>query len=919
MKNNYTSVILLLALLFVFSCDHKNENSGNNSPNKKKRTLEEKAEDTQERYLYEYNLQKNPKTDIIPQDEKKLEFENSILAKEQSLLAKVNSNSYSSRGPSNLGGRTRSVKIDISDPTGNTMISGGVSSGVFRTTNGGNSWSKVSSNSDIHNATVIAQDPREGNQNIWYYGTGEFSGNSAGLGGNYLGNGIWKSTDGGLTWQQLPETNSGVFGTYDNSFDIIIDMQVHPITGELFASTADRIYRFTENGPVVELQMENNNTGWTDIVITSTGRVFAAIETINGLDRGIVWTSSTGSGSWNPIASSSSPSGWRSNGRVTLAVAPSNEDILYVLYRNNQSNNSNNRVTEADLWQYQLSSGNWTNFTSKLPDEPGSDSDGNDPFSIQGGYDLVIAVKPDNENFVVIGGTNIYKIEDITVDAMFKRIGGYAGPGGYALYSEGGVEHHPDIHAIEWDINDTNTLYSGTDGGVHKTTNLNTNFVRWINLNNNYLTYQYYHINMINDEGDDYVIGGAQDNGTTIGGFSASRNDKSSMTNYFGGDGAAVAVAKSTQGLGLDYVTYVSTQRGRMLRGNNTQVTTVITPIESNDTNGNPIFYPSQFVTYFYMDQDNPSTIYYAGNSNLVRTNDAENVTSDSWTLLGSLPFSERINTIEASKGIYNSTSSFILIGGRGGNIYKLDDPQNATDLGSLKKITPSGINTNALNINSGQYTSDIAIHPNNPDVAIITYSSYGSDIRNIYITNNLSASVPTWTSVEGNLESHSVRAAAIAEVNNQTVYFVGTARGLYMSSDPTSIDWSLESPNLIGLSVVSGLVYRNSDNILLVGTHGNGMFEANLNETLSNENIEIDQLSIAMYPNPSMLKLNFISKDFNLDETTNFKVFDMTGKQVLKGNLRDKSVDISSLESGVYSINLNNQNYKVSKRFVKN
>ena len=276
------------------------------------------------------------------------------MAKEQSFLAKVNSNSYLSRGPSNLGGITRSVKIDISDPSGNTMISGGDSSGVFRTTNGGNSWSKVSSNSDIHNATVIAQDPKEDNQNIWYYGTGEFSANIAALGSNYLGNGIWKYTDSGLTWQQLPETNSGVFGSFDNPFDIIIDMQVHPITGDLFVSTVDKLYRFTENGPVVELEMENNNTGWTDIVITFTGRVFSSIETINGLDRGIVWTSSTGSISWNPIASFSSPSGWRSNGRVTLSVATSNEDILYVLYRNNQSNNSKNRVSEAGLWQYQM-------------------------------------------------------------------------------------------------------------------------------------------------------------------------------------------------------------------------------------------------------------------------------------------------------------------------------------------------------------------------------------------------------------------------------------------------------------------------------------------------------------------------------------------------------------------------------------
>ena len=239
----------------------------------------------------------------------------------------------------------------------------------------------------------------------------------------------------------------------------------------------------------------------------------------------------------------------------------------------------------------------------------------------------------------------------------------------------------------------------------------------------------------------------------------------------------------------------------------------------------------------------------------MVRANDAGNVTSDSWTLLGNLPFSERINTIEVSKGTYNASSSFILIGERGGNIYKLDDPHNAVDLSNLKKVTPSGINTNALNVNAGQYSSDIALHPNNTDVAIITYSSYGSYIRNIYITDNLSASEPTWTEVERNIESHSVRVAAIAEVINQTVYFVGTSRGLYMSSDPSSTDWSLESSNLIGLSVVNGLVYRNSDNILLVGPHGNGMFEANLNETLSNENIEIDKLSIAMYPNPSMFK----------------------------------------------------------------
>ena len=79
---------------------------------------------------------------------------------------------------------------------------------MFRTTDGGNNWVKVSANDEIHNVTAIAQDPRPGFQNIWYYGTEEL-GNSAVLGGfNYFGNGIWKSTDSGLTWNRIPETQS---------------------------------------------------------------------------------------------------------------------------------------------------------------------------------------------------------------------------------------------------------------------------------------------------------------------------------------------------------------------------------------------------------------------------------------------------------------------------------------------------------------------------------------------------------------------------------------------------------------------------------------------------------------------------------------------------------------------------------------
>ncbi|MEE3020818.1 MAG: hypothetical protein VX313_06170, partial [Bacteroidota bacterium] len=221
---------------------------------KQKKTVAERQLFSEERLKHEYDIQKNPLTGLIPPEEKSLELKNSMLARQKQYSVQPNrtntfsilsSSTYTSRGPSNFGGRTRALVVDvISDTISNTIIAGGVSSGVFRTTDGGNNWVKVSANDEIHNVTAIAQDPRPGFQNIWYYGTGERLGNSAVLGGfNYFGNGIWKSTDNGLTWNQIPETQSDLT-SFDSSLDFISAIQVSPTTGDLFIAAAAGIYRF---------------------------------------------------------------------------------------------------------------------------------------------------------------------------------------------------------------------------------------------------------------------------------------------------------------------------------------------------------------------------------------------------------------------------------------------------------------------------------------------------------------------------------------------------------------------------------------------------------------------------------------------------------------------------------------------------
>jgi hypothetical protein len=912
MKNKLLTIILLLfiGLTGLFTIDE--EHSSNDISlvkedlvNYKKKTLEERRLYSIERDQYEFDFQKNPITGQIPREEKIKELEVAIKSK-RNRQQKTTSSTYISRGPSNYGGRTRAVVVDVSDNTGNTIIAGGVSGGVFKTTDGGTSWTKVSANDEIHNVTAIAQDPRPGNQNIWYYGTGEYAGNSAALSGSfYLGQGVWKSTDSGDTWTQIPETNS-TFESF-TFFDIINNLVVNPVNGDLYIAATGRVYRYNSSSLFAQVSEPFNGIGWTDVAITQDGRVFISIE--GSASNNGVYMSATGIGPWTKIAQNGDPAFWSASERIVLASVPSNNNLLYALYDNGDSGN-----IEADLMRYNVQTDTWTDYSSKLPDEAGGNSPGNDPFAIQGGYDLSISVKPDDEDFVVIGGTNIYKIDDIVNDSEFVRIGGYANNSGYALYNEGGVDHHPDIHAIEFDPNNNNILYSGTDGGVHKTANITLGTIPWTNLNNDYQTFQYYHVNLDPLDGSDIVIGGAQDNGTTYGGMNIGLPDKTTMTAFASGDGTAVAYVRRNN---VDSQLYYGFQRG-LVRTNYPSFRS-INPVPEPD----PDTDSSLFVTYFYLDPDNTFAMYYAGNTTqagygtLYRTLDAENVTTAvnalNWTNLGNLPGggNEWIRSMATTRGTYNASSSYLLIGSDSGGVYRLNDPHNATDLSGLTTITPTGATTS-----EGTIVSGVAIHPTNNDIVMAVYSNYG--IKNIYLTTNATAMSPTWTLVEGSLNSHSIRSVAITEVGGETIYFVGTARGLYSSPDPVNIDWEIEGANNIGYAVISGLVYRPSDKKMVIGTHGNGMFETTVQGTLSNEDIIFDN-SIVMYPNPTKDKLNFKGSNFNLDSNSGYEIFDISGKIINKGILNSKSLDVSYLSNGLYFIRLDVDGSVNSLKFIKN
>jgi hypothetical protein len=790
----------------------------------KKKTAEERAAFEEARWWYDFYLQANPLTGTIPESEKALELQQSQKAMNDWMQNHTNSVSetYISRGPSNFGGRTRALAYDITDATGNTIIAGGISGGVFRTTNGGASWVSLNSANREHNVTSIVQDPRVGFRNIWYYSTGESLGNSASLSGAfYLGFGVWQSVDNGLTWTKMSlPAGANLEFTFDHRFDLISRLAVHPTTGDLFVAAVGCIFRYDISAAawvteITDPAITFSSSHMTDVVITSTGsRVYVAFAGVTPVAQRGIWTSTdaTGAaaGTWTRIATNGTPAAWAQGtggGRAVMALAPSNQNLLYVLYADGTTSNcAGTAAPEADLWRWDQSLTTWTNYTPTLPDEGGC-LNGNDPLAVQGGYDLVVSVKPDNANFVVIGGTNAYKKTDITALGTFSRIGGYASAASYALY----VNHHPDIHALVFNPNNPLVLLSGDDGGIQRTNDITAVTTAWTSLNNSYQTYQYYYVNIDPLLGSDAVIGGAQDNGTTAGGTVVGNPDATTMFASFSGDGCAAAISRQDPCLPF----FESSQGGNLFR--DCPVGTTITPSGS----------VSDFVTYFHLDPANQANLYYAGRDRFWKTNNSQTVTSGTWTnmgLISSAPggFADFIRSFATTWHAYNAATSYVLIGGDEGHIFRLDDPRSKVNLATAVNITPAGATTGFPSI-----VNQIAIHPTNRDIVMAVYSNYG--IPSIFLTTNATAASPTWTLVERNISALSVRSAAITFIAGQTKYFVGTSRGLYSTLNPLTTDWVIEGPSVLNFSVISNLAYRPADFTLLVGTHGNGMYQSTL------------------------------------------------------------------------------------------
>ena len=788
--------------------------SNSQSQKKKPRGAEENIA---ERLTYEIEKLKNPYTGKIPNNIQSLElkFSNKISSGRdlqnslQSNNAKSNRYSYwKNRGPFNVGGRTRALAIDKTNE--NIIFAGGVSGGLWRSINSGKTWRKVTRRDQMPSITSIIQDPRPSKTNIWYYGTGERFGNSASKSGAFFaGTGIFKSTNGGITWQLLDATNDNDIESY-SPFDIINSMVIDPNTGDLYVATLDGIFRSQNEGQSFEEVLASGRDALSEIAITSTGQLYATIYSDSEVNPGF-HTSYDGI-NWTEITPDFLP---KTIGRTVMAINPSNENQIYFF-------SQNNGIPTAFLLKYDQNSAveyQWTNLTANLPFYIGSKVSN---LNLQDGYNMVIRIHPLNPNLIILGGTNLYRSFDgFTTPVGIKNwIGGYSSMEDYSVYPS----HHPDQHAFIFYPSNPNKVLSANDGGVFISEDITMNTkedepIEWTSLNNGYLTTQPYHVSFDPQANSDDLLAGFQDNGSW---FTNSTNTTAPWEEDFGGDGNYSAIADG----GL--TRYVSTQLGNIFRlnfeENGKEISfTKVSPAGATNFS---------FITPYILDPNNDNVMYLPDGNSIWRNNNLDEIplssfanTKVNWIQLKNTFTPE--NTSISALGISKfPKANRLYYGTNNGLIYKMDnanlDDQPVQEIASGKGL-PKG------------FVNDINVDPSNSDRVIVSFSNYG--IQSIFFTEN---GGDTWTNISGNLEENpdgsgngsSVRSTAflggsIGIGSRIQRVFAATSTGLYYTNriNGNNTKWYKEKFS-IG-NAVANSVQTRKDGFVALATHGNGVFSA--------------------------------------------------------------------------------------------
>ena len=451
-------------------------------------------------------------------------------------------------GPDNVGGRTRAILIDNSNI--NTIYAGSVSGGLFKSTNRGNTWARVTAFNTVLSVSCIAQTT---NGTI-YVGTGstyERTVQNPQSSGGHKADGVYYSIDDGTTFTKLVPTTTPAWG--NAAINAIVADPNYPDKVYIGGNFPVRLQEVTGANSFTRVSEISGSV--TDLKISKDGNVIVAGLGINTfIKEGTgVFTNVSGSGP----------------GQIKTAVASGGGSLQRVVYAISHEKNTNGKYSVYASMVYaggrlagvSASHDNGANWVEVIPATPNTAIPASvlttDPFAnglgFQGVYDNTITVVPGNTKRFFIGGINMHQWNESSTSAPYGQM---AQLSSWSANPSSSIYVHADNHTQVWD--NTNRLYIGNDGGVGVSTNATSSSPTFYPANRGYNVTQFYAMGY-SKYGD--VIGGAQDNGTQYKDLNNPGTSTLEFKETGGGDGFDCDISNLNENVQFSTVYYGATYR----------------------------------------------------------------------------------------------------------------------------------------------------------------------------------------------------------------------------------------------------------------------------------------------------------------------------------------------------------------------
>ena len=707
--------------------------------------------------------------------------------KDKTLETALSGFSFRSIGPAFMSGRIADIAIDPNNE--NIWYVAVGSGGTWKTTNAGTTWKPLTDNQPFYSTGCITIDPNN-SSTIWL-GTGE------NVGGRHvgIGHGIYRSMDGGSSWEDMglkkSEHISKIIVHPDDSNVIWVAVQ-----GPLWSSGGERgLYKSTDGGKTWENKLEINEwTGVTDLVIDPTNpdvlylaswqrhRNVAAL--MGGGPGTAIYKSTDGGEQWNKIEKGLP----RSNkGKIGLAISPMNPDVLYAAVELDRR--------EGAVYRSSNGGASWTKMSDTVSGATGPH------------YYQELVASPHHFDRIYLMNVRALVSDD----------------GGKTFYTMSESRKHSDNHSLTFKKNDPNYLLIGTDGGIYESFDDTKN---WRFVNNLPLT-QFYKLAVDDAEPFYNIYGGTQDNNTQGGPSRTFRTNGITNGDWYvllGGDGHQPATTP-----GNPDIVYAQWQQGNLYRIDKTTMESVyIKPQSGIDEPFERYNWDSPIV----VSSHDPKRLYF-GTQRVWRSDNR----GDSWTPISgdltkdeerlALPIMGRTQSFDNAWDVY-AMSTYNTITSLSESKANPDVLYAGTDDGIIQYTKDGGANWTKMTVDklpdmpSTGFVNDIKVDLHNENVAYVALDNhkYGDFSPYLYKTDNGGKS---WKSITEGIPDGTLIWRLVQDHVNPNLLFLATEYGVYISLNQGD-NWHKFSTGLPTIAV-RDMAIQQRENDLVLATFGRSFY----------------------------------------------------------------------------------------------